>query len=272
MARSAAGRKPPSAPGDPGHGRDDDEPERPIEDRILSPRDLAAAFSLDFDARRPPETSRRNIGRLVATWLIVGLLASTLVVLAVPGLRSIVEYKFNRTYRDLVVQQGDPTVAPLVTPPPSPPSNIRPGSAVAAPAQAADGATSGTPNPTTPSTGDAGGNNPTVGATNSHPAPSPGDNTPSPQPGPAQTFTDLTPTVTYPTVPGSTGADRSNVKATATDFDTSRTLYRAGIDAESRHDYITAAKDYEAIEELPIEAWPGDIKIRLADVRKNLNK
>ena len=23
---------------------------------------------------------------------------------------------------------------------------------------------------------------------------------------------------------------------------------------------------------LPIEAWPGDIKIRLADVRKNLNK
>jgi hypothetical protein len=75
-------------------------------------------------------------------------------------------------------------------------------------------------------------------------------------------------------MPGSAtqGSDRSSVRATQADFDTSRSLYRAAIDAESRRDYLTAATDYEAIERLPIDAWPGDVKIRLADVRKNLNK
>jgi hypothetical protein len=60
--------------------------------------------------------------------------------------------------------------------------------------------------------------------------------------------------------------------ATAADFDAARKLHSAGIDAESHHNYLAAEADYQAIEQLPPEAWPADVPLRLAAVQKNLNK
>jgi hypothetical protein len=291
--RAATGGKGPAAPANSGNGRnEDDEPERPIEDRILSPRDLAAAFSLDFDSPVPEKNRRSGTARIIAGIIVTALVIVSGVVFAVPSLRG----RANRMYQALVADQGDPSFNPIGnTPPrstPIPPeakdnSEAKPAAgasaAGAAKNTAADHGTTPTQNVDTPSVGPAQAAPaptspaPASGGALANPAVAPSSKPPAvaskppavaiPAPG------DLAPAVVYPTVSAPTPSTLPiNMHATAADFDAARKLHSAGIDAESHHNYLAAEADYQAIEQLPPEAWPADVPLRLAAVQKNLNK
>lgn len=269
-------------PIEPGRGRDDGESERPIEDRILSPRDLAAAFSMDFDARKPARRRRRNTGSLVAVSLLLAFLVAAVVVLAVPSLRTSVQFQCNQWYEALVAEQGIPTIPPPISPPPATPAkaadgggttNVHPAPAPAGAgiASAPGGAPAGSgtdPSPRSPSAGGSLDGASTI-------ASAPGGTSPR-SAGPAQSPGISTPPVADPMVapsPSSTQpADRSNLPATDADYAMSKSLRNAGLDAESRGDYAAAEADYVAIERLPREAWTPNVELLLAQVRKKLNK
>lgn len=50
----------------------------------------------------------------------------------------------------------------------------------------------------------------------------------------------------------------------------SRTLYRQAIDAESRQNPHEALRLYEQIQQLPPSVWPGDLQIRIDQVRRQI--
>jgi len=52
-------------------------------------------------------------------------------------------------------------------------------------------------------------------------------------------------------------------------FAKARTLRRRGIDAENSGDYATAVSLFEQIKDLPREAWPGDLELRLRAAKAN---
>jgi hypothetical protein len=53
-------------------------------------------------------------------------------------------------------------------------------------------------------------------------------------------------------------------------FTRSRTLRNRAIDAENSGNYAEAVSLFEQIKQLPREAWPGDLELRLKAARANL--
>ena len=54
-------------------------------------------------------------------------------------------------------------------------------------------------------------------------------------------------------------------------LDEVRTLYRAALDAEGQHDYVTAVQKFEQIKEFSKTLWPGDLELRLKEAREQVH-
>jgi hypothetical protein len=113
------------------------------------------------------------------------------------------------------------------------------------------------------------------------PQPSPTVSAPAPSPAPA-TSTPSSPPITQansvPATPDATPAaepDPSDASSSPADgeddpFNRSRTLRKRAIDAENGGNYAEAVTLFEQIKQLPREAWPGDLELRLKAARANL--
>lgn len=66
----------------------------------------------------------------------------------------------------------------------------------------------------------------------------------------------------------STGATSPTSLSGADQLDQARTLYRQAIDAEAKRDSSEAVRLYEKVKRLPREVWPGDLEIRLERARR----
>jgi hypothetical protein len=231
---------------------------------VLTPRELAAAFSLQYDPNMDaPGTPRRRShwkGLLAALLLLaVGAAASTFYF--VPSLRlSFLAWLQDSpppgatgssvTQSTLQKPLPDPTPdwmttvpsPPIATPPKTPAS----GSSVAS-------------NDLTP-------NNPpappakSAPPANIVPVPMPSSDTPAASPAPVDPRTAIA-AETAEKLRASAGGDLDTL---------AMQLYRNGLDADSRKDYAAALYYYQQVETLPRDHWPSDIDLRLKDVQKRL--
>lgn len=116
------------------------------------------------------------------------------------------------------------------------------------------------------------------------PQPSPTVSAPAPSPAPAPStaaptsppITQVDPAPATPDVPSAADPAPSDESSSSTDnggddpFTRSRTLRNRAIDAENSGNYAEAVSLFEQIKQLPREAWPGDLELRLKAARANL--
>jgi hypothetical protein len=235
---------------------------------ILSARDLAAAFQLDF---KPNMRRRRKwAGKLVAALVLLVLAGVAAVLMTNEPLRRTVLTWGQRQYttiREAVVNRAQP--APVAEAPANPPAtdagqpsdisppretlashDVKP--SLSAPATKPATASAGNRRPTaatTPAPSDSTGSRPRV--EQPRPRPAPIAVTPAPQPPPQA------PPQPAPIDP-------------AVAADEARTLWRQAIDAEARQDFAAAVRHYEQIKRLPKSAWPGGLEINLELARQRL--
>jgi hypothetical protein len=99
---------------------------------------------------------------------------------------------------------------------------------------------------------------------------------PSPVPPSSPAITQAEPTPAVPDVPPAVDPAPADTSSSSTDsgdddpFKRSRTLRNRAIDAENGGNYAEAVTLFEQIKELPREAWPGDLELRLKAARANL--
>jgi hypothetical protein len=234
-------------------------------ERILSPRELAAAFSLQFNPNsnegliQPPEMPRTNRRAIAGVIVLVGFFAVAAVVSFVPSIRTVSWGWVLQTYRHAMapgdLSSGDGSSPAIQTPIHINPSD-RPDWAA-------------TP-PVTPRVilgTDA--NSQSISGTSANPSSfaALGANGNSSTPNPA---------ATPPDAKQSPAASSANVAATpptSEELDTlAMQLRRNGLDAEARRDYASAASFYEQIERLPHEHWPSDTDQLLQAARKQTGK
>jgi hypothetical protein len=129
---------------------------------------------------------------------------------------------------------------------------------------------------------------PPVFAPSAHPAPvfplantkltAPSNPVPQPSPAPVVADTSHTPAPAPTPAPEPAPAPVADSPADATPppdapdddpFAKARTLRRRAIDAENAGDYATAVSLFEQIKDLPREAWPGDLELRLRAAKAN---
>jgi hypothetical protein len=253
-------------------------PRQTAPDRMLSPRDLAAAFSLHYDPKTdkpakgiaPPSFPGKG-RRIFAILVVVLLLGGAAVTFVVPSIREPSFHWLQKEYYRLnAMSQSSPTS--LTPPSEDTGTDSTPTAPKAAP-------TADLPVAQTPQTP-------------SHPAepsffqsPPQADTTVTPtvppaandNPAPAVAATATPPKTTDPSVPTGqlphipTAADISN--ASSAQLDSIAMQLRAkGMDAESQHNYSLAEYIYEQIEkQLPREHWPADIELRLKYARQMAN-
>jgi hypothetical protein len=238
----AAGLTPPELADDELKTRPD---QRQSPEKILSPRDLAAAFSLQYNPKSdlpprapsaPQRAPSRHTGRLIAISMVVLLLAAGVVVMSLPALRTPTLAWLHQMAGAAQTTPADsvPTETFKISstdrpdwamkPPPSDPSLQTPVSQTPVPQSNAP-----TDNPTPP----ASPNQPVA-------------NNPTPAQAP------VTPVDNPATPPVKPVASSQDLDALAMQ------LRANGLDAESKHDYAAAQYFYEQIEKLPRDHWPAD--------------
>jgi hypothetical protein len=250
-------------------------PRQTTPDRMLSPRDLAAAFSLHYDPKtdKPakgtvPQSFPGKGRRIFAILVVVLILGGAAVTFVVPSIREPSFHWLQKQYYRLnAMAQSSPTsltppsedtgadstpttpkTAPTVDLPvvqtPQAPSHPAEPSFFQSPPQADTTVT-----PTVPA------------AARNNPVPAPAATITPPKP-----IDPAVPVGPLPRIPSA--ADISS--ATSAQLDSIAMQLRAkGMDAESQHNYNLAQYIYEQIEkQLPREHWPADIELRLKYARQ----
>jgi len=210
-------------------------------ERILSARELAAAFSLQYDPKDESQITRsrrRKIGiAAVAALLLIGA-----AVWFVPGLHDPVMGWVSQTLGSSKTDAATP-------PSPNP-----------APVQTVKDSDSWLMTP------------PHVAPpVNESPAPSANSSTTPPAivPQALASASDTTPVPDSPKPADSSLPEAVSEQLSAQDMDTKAMHLRAdGMDAEARGDFTAATYFYEQIEKLPKDHWPIDIDQRLQAARK----
>jgi hypothetical protein len=261
---------------------------------VLTPRELAAAFSLQYDPMMdaPGSRSRRSGGK--------GLLTAALLLLVVGGGAS--TFYFSPTLRERFVawvQDSTPAAAPAPAPAPAPAakpqSDGNPAWMMSVPNDVPPIGTqpkqNPTPAPANPNSPNPNSANPT--ATNSNTFASNNINSqPTPPPAPVIQHTNPTPAPVTHDVPPPANASTPIVTSTPTpdpritdaatttaklrrtdgsDLDQlAMDLRSNGLDAEHRQDLYSAQYFYQQVESLPRDHWPNDIDLLLKNVQKQL--
>jgi hypothetical protein len=230
----------------------------PTKDKILSARDLASAFSLQFNPNsdpvsspQPPKTKRRkSAGKLVGIAILVLLLLGGITVMSLPSLRDP-----TITWIRQVAGMAQPPAGATPTETFKISDADRPDWAMKPPVDATPASTplqQTTPTDSTPTT-------PTQSNSPTPATPTPQDSTPQQQPQPQPATPDQHPAPGTPVV-------------SSQDLDALAMQMRAnGLDAEARHDFAAAQYYYEQIEKLPKEHWPADTD-QLLKAAKRMNQ
>jgi len=203
------------------------------QDNVLTARDLATAFSLQYEPySRPGQRRKSRLGRAIVMTIVLLLMGGGALIYFVPSLQD----KAIAEYHQLVPQSSGSVVTPVrqahVTTPA--PSDTPPWSAKLPKVE--------TPI-TTPTAPVAAPETPVAAPT----APSNSSETKAPAPQPAAA--NLPPA----------SSDAGAVAASDEDLDQlAMKLHNQGLDAEARHDYASAVGYYQQIEKLPREHWPAD--------------
>jgi hypothetical protein len=243
-------------------------------EKILSPKDLAAAFSLDFNAAAqaeelPASRSGRRIVRVIGLLLVVGILALIAALALNPPFRRAIFEPISRHVDGLKAKWHSipPTPAPATAPSnlASPSMSLQEPSPVPPPV-------AGLPAPTPPAPREPSAppsqrplslqNLPLPPA---HSVPSadlpspPADTKPAVEPPP--TSKEFTPSPQTPEKTASSPIDRS---------DQVRQLWIEAIDAEGHGDLAGAIRIYEQIKTYPSDLWPVSLDLRLEQAKKQL--
>jgi len=245
-------------------------PRQRPQEGVLTPRELAAAFSLQYDPNMDVPGARRRRGRPK------GLLLAAVLLLAVGGALSTFYFVPSLRQRFIAWVQDsspapagvtgsslsqstqqkplpDPTPDWMTTVPNNPPPIVTPPKppASALPAVSNDG-TPNNPAPPLPKP---------APPANVVPVPTPSNDSPVASPPP-------------PVDPRTTAAAEATEKLRASaagDLDTLAMHLRSnGLDAQHRQDYVAAQYYYQQVENLPRDHWPSDIDLLLKEVQKHL--
>ena len=261
---------------------------RTADDGILSARDLATAFQLDFT----PEGRRRPGGlkRVALVALLLAVSGGAILLMVSQDYRDSAYVWLSSTSTAVrsMVTGRTPTPPPSA---PSTPSNAQPKPAVASAAAPAVPATQPSPEvafplpprPVEPAPEPLAAK-PSVPET--QPAPSPETKPVAPQPAPSAQIT-IAP-VPSPRAESATRNQqpppqqaRENAKEpvskvaaapveAAKASEQALALWRQALDAEARRDYAKAVEHYEAIKKLPKSTWPAGLDINLSLVKKRV--
>ncbi len=246
------------------------EQRRRADGKVLSAMDLAAALQV---SPPPPEPAGHPVRTVFFTLIVVGLLACGIIGYARPDLRSqAIDWGQNAWARasqalgNFHLQSTTPTD-----------SETTPGYAPSLPTASdlnVPGVSpAGTPSEVTP-THDGAASGPSVqpniqitpgGST----APNVAPVTP-PSGSPAMTAT--TDQDQSPTAHASLMPDHPVLIGPALSSSEIWQLHKQGLDAESRHDWAAAVHAYEQIEAAPSDQWPSDVKIRLANAKRQMGQ
>jgi hypothetical protein len=249
-------------------------PRQRPQEGILTPRELAAAFSIQYDPTMDASSKLRRGGGGGKNLLVVVLLLMLLgggisIFYFVPSLRQrFIAWVQNSEPAPAVVPQNPPNqqksvpdvnpawmnYVPDETPPITTPAKLSSsGSATASSASNSSGTA-------TPSNTLAIANHPAVSA----PIP------PPPAPAPVIDTPVTTSTPIDPTTAAAADA-ASKLRQSTNDLDTlAMKLRNNGLDAEARHDYAAALYYYQQVETLPTDHWPGGIDLLLKNAQKRL--
>jgi hypothetical protein len=233
---------------------------------VLTPRELAAAFSLQYDPNMDTPGARPRRTRPS------GLLAAAILLLAVGGAVSTFFFVPSLRQRFVAFIQGssvagtdsstnqsvqqkpvpDPTPDWMTTVPNNPPP-------IATPPKPSESASSVASNDAPPNNSAAPQPKPTPPA-NVAPVPAPSNESPAAS-GPA---------VDSHTAAAAEATEKLRASAGG-DLDTLAMHLRSnGLDAQHRQDYVAAQYYYQQVETLPRDHWPGDIDLLLKEVQKHL--
>jgi len=240
-------------------------PRQRPQEGVLTPRELAAAFSLQYDPNMdiPGAQQRRGSGK--------GLLAAAIVLLAVGAAASTFYFVPSLRQSFIAWLQGS-SPAPATGSSLSQSTQQKP-----LPDPTPDWMTTVPNNPppiTTPPKSQASG--PAVASNDVAP-----NTSPAPQPKPAPPANVVPPSNDPPTASTPAVDPQTSAAAQATerlrasaggDLDTLAMRLRSnGLDAQHRQDYIAAQYYFEQVETLPRDHWPGDIDHLLKDVQRHLS-
>jgi outer membrane biosynthesis protein TonB len=235
------------------------------DDGILSPRELAAAFQLDF---KPPAEGAKRKGSLLRTIVALLLIAavSAGITLALrPDWRAIVFDAAGEKldlWKTKLEEPAKPAnasnnVSIAKTPSSTPPAVKQ----VPAPKLITETPVTPAPVTPTPAPTPTADTPPQIAAAPTPPTPAP-DPTPKPIP---------TPTPPVPPAPTPTPPTPSvDVDSLTLDqaIDKASQWRNQAIDAQIKGDWAGAVKLYEQIEKLPRDAWPSDVELKLEIARK----
>jgi hypothetical protein len=245
-------------------------PRQRPQEGVLTPRELAAAFSLQYDPNMDIPGAQRGRGRgkglLAAAIILLALGAAVSTFYFVPSLRqSFIAWlqgsspapagatgsSLSQSTQQKPLPDPTPdwmtTVPNNSSPTPAPPKPLASGSSVASNDVAPNNSPAPQPKPTPPA--------------NIAPVPSPSNDTPAAS--------------TPPVDPQTSAAAEATEKLRASaggDLDTLAMQLRSnGLDAQHRQDYIAAQYYFQQVENLPRDHWPGDIDHLLKDVQRHLS-
>ncbi|MGH7214221.1 MAG: hypothetical protein ACREIT_05615 [Tepidisphaeraceae bacterium] len=245
--------------------------------QILSAADLATAFNLNTTApgtsgasgnmAQPAAPRRKRPGRAIAALFLMGLAGAAIALSMRPQWRDQSLTWARNTYAVVVdslkSSRQPPRAASPAAPQPAPPVAPLAKAPILAPAQSVEPTTAAIAEP--PSSLKPADSVVAVAPSSSpqweellkSAATTPPVRTKTP---PAESTKSTDPD---PPAPAPQPADAPDALARA------RTLWRSAIDAEHRQDYVAAVRAYEQIKQLPSDAWPGglDVKLEIAKRR-----
>lgn len=243
-------------------------------EEILTARELAAAFQLDFapanERSKGGEWQPRKLGRKVALVAVLLLIAGVVgAFVKRPDWRDNASAWASDTYasvKDVVASAS--TNSKSTTAPTKPAPQPEVGEDPLDRASVSSGSLRVTdqtePEPETTTTSIT---RPRPRAT----PPSPVEDIPvTLPPSSTQSPRPTDPVATVPTEETATTPNVSASMSSADQLDQARTLYRQAIDAERKRpaEYAEAVRLYEKVKKLPREVWPGDLEIRLERARR----
>jgi hypothetical protein len=261
-------------------------PRQRPQEGVLTPRELAAAFSLQYDPTMDNSGVRRSRRPLN------GLLTAAILLLVIGGAAS--TFYFVPSLRERFVAWVQDTQPPApadssatISPSPKPqsdhttppwmvnvPDDVPP---ITTPAKSSPPVAINTPAPSAPA--------PSAPAPTPAPAPVISAPAPTPAPAPAPVKPVVQPPPPPPPAPvaaapqpqasSSTAAAEANAEklrqSAGGDLDELAMELRSnGMDAEARQDYAAAEYYYQQVENLPRDHWPSDIDQLLKNVEKRL--
>jgi hypothetical protein len=250
-------------------------PRQRPQEGVLTPRELAAAFSLQYDPTMDnvalPGRRRPGNGLITAAILLVAIGGAASTFYFVPSLRE----RFVAWVQDTQPPAADSSATTAALPKPqaehsTPPWMVNVPDDVPPVTTAAKAPVSQPPSA-----------QPSSPVAMNTPAPSEQVTTPAPTPAPAPVKAVVAPPAVVEPVPPPPQDNSSTVAAQANaeklrqsaggDLDELAMELRSnGMDAEARQDYTAAEYYYRQVENLPRDHWPGDIDQLLKNVEKHL--